>query len=703
MALAHFFDGAEQIIPGPYAVTKGVEKNSIPSLSAGNTLIINTGTLESNFTGTGSGVNGTLAQDSDAVYSFTDLKQFQRWIRGGAFYKLAEALFEPEKGFAGVSSLTYINAATSLPAKLVLSLGGIPQPGVAPPLNQSVFTFWTKEENEAANASGLGSPDVPATATVSFNNPPAAGSRIRLLANINGVADVIVGQITGPPISDNPTFTTAAQAMMDSITTIGKIAVASAIDTSTPGFARFQVKHLPGVGAKYSPTGFKMVWNDGVGDTFVEGWIGGGVLTQFSGGVDNNYKLTGGYAFRIVKDYIDDTKYVIQLWRGRYRGTDGAITLNPVASTYDGIKKEDTTPELVAKSPALSTVKEVYDWAKDITGTGELLNQYVTLIEREVGGVPTTSVSEVAGSTNLLPRDLNTVSAPYWKFGEAGVGAGASTYSADDLTAALDAAQGDYDFILLDRFGTNASDLVNLQIMNSAKTLKVKPSIYAAGGSVKTDFTQSLNLCKLFDSEQTTVVHGGCRKTDPTGKMVNRYKSIYTAAALLGREAGMQAQVPLTFKSIDIDGLEHSLSQIEIEKGLRAGLLMLKQDGGTFDVIKGVNTLQKSAVLINPDGSSHSKQFSRINRQLKKELVYAAKLLLKNPTGTNRNTLSAADVKTFVESFLMSKTASKDKDNLILSYQNITVELRGDAYDIEFEYTVNSEISFLFFTAVSIN
>jgi hypothetical protein len=117
--------------------------------------------------------------------------------------------------------------------------------------------------------------------------------------------------------------------------------------------------------------------------------------------------------------------------------------------------------------------------------------------------------------------------------------------------------------------------------------------------------------------------------------------------------------------------------------------------------VKGVNTLQINSDLVNPDGSTSSKQLARIVRQLNKELIINGKrTLLKKPNGANRNTLSAEDVKTWVEAYLTSKVATDQLDNLIISFQNVTVTVQGDAYFINYGVIPNYEVSFLLFSGL---
>ena len=118
------------------------------------------------------------------------------------------------------------------------------------------------------------------------------------------------------------------------------------------------------------------------------------------------------------------------------------------------------------------------------------------------------------------------------------------------------------------------------------------------------------------------------------------------------------------------------MKDTEVEAGLDAGVLMTRLDDTTYDIIKGVNTDQTNTFMVNSDGSTHLKSIRRIARQINKELQYNMRnTLLKNPAGTNRNTLTSTGVAAFVSAYLKDITASSTEDDLILSYQNVTVSV----------------------------
>jgi hypothetical protein len=66
--------------------------------------------------------------------------------------------------------------------------------------------------------------------------------------------------------------------------------------------------------------------------------------------------------------------------------------------------------------------------------------------------------------------------------------------------------------------------------------------------------------------------------------------------------------------------------------------------------------------------------------------------------GNNIGTITPADVKSFVESYLISRTATDSTDNLIINFKNVTVRLIQDYYDVKYGYVPNGPINKIFVT-----
>lgn len=402
-----------------------------------------------------------------------------------------------------------------------------------------------------------------------------------------------------------------------------------------------------------------------------EGLIGNGELSSGN--------LTKGFAAKLSAGTIDTSSFVLTFYRGTYKGLDQNNL------PFDGISEANSIPLVVAKSPEFTTAAELAAWMK----VDYLFNKHFKLVSDPV----------IVGTGELSPADITTYGD--YTLASGGTETYVSTqYLTDVLSAVVDL---DINFIFADQYGANAQSASNYEILaHIINDSKFKPELYIAGGNDVNDFESiSLATAVYYDNDAVTVVHGAVKKQSQQGMRI--YNSMYHAAAVLGREAGQEPQVPLTFKSLDFDGMTHSLNDKEVTKALKKGVVVTRLEGNSFDIVKGINTLQENTFLVNDNGTTHSKQMKRIARQLNKEIIVESKrMLLKDPNGVNRNTLSEVDVKAWLIGYLKLKTATLENDNLILSFQDIIVTRQQDGYFISYKFVPNSEISFLFFTGLII-
>jgi len=403
-----------------------------------------------------------------------------------------------------------------------------------------------------------------------------------------------------------------------------------------------------------------------------EGLIGNGVLF--------NSELTKGFAALMEAGELDTNKFILKFYRGTFTGLDqNNLPIN-------GIPQAEALPLLLVTSPEFNDLNELITWmTNDFT-----FNTYFKLKSSSISGDATVDEYDLLANLNY---NLAT--------------GGTETYSTANLTKVLDEiADINISFIFADDWGINAQSANNFKILTHIVNDSVfKPELYVAAGSDIGDFAQSQADAAFWDNDSVTVVHGGVKiASRNTGTGFLLYDSYYKAAEFLGREAGVAPQVPITFKNVNHDGETHPLNDKEVKAALRAGLLVSRREGGSFDITKGINSLQNNSYLVNDDGTTHSKQIKRIARQLNKEIIVNAKeQLLKNPEGVNRNTLSELDVQKWIEGYLLRKIATPTADNLILNFQEVTVVRDQDAYKVTYKFTPNSEISFLFFTGFIVN
>jgi hypothetical protein len=407
-------------------------------------------------------------------------------------------------------------------------------------------------------------------------------------------------------------------------------------------------------------------------------------------GVEDGGAHVAGFAARMVAGTIDTAKFVVEFYRGEFRGLDTASTTGILAGeAYDNVPSAEAGKVLLAKSIEFDNMQELIDWTTENADFNEHF---------AVSGTPV-----VTGAGTIDAADLAASAG-----NELAVG-GTETFSTTHQNSAIDAIKSNnYDFILADDWGDDAYSTANIATLAYISTeAKVKPDLYVGGGLDATKFTQALGSvvsANSFNSQYATVVHGGIGLPVNRGAGFKEYQSIYHAAAALGREAGLAPQIPMTFKHVSIGKVMHSLSDNDVITGLNAGVLMTRLDNGSFEFVKGINTLQKNDFLMNDDGATHSKQLRRITRQINKELTVNIKNnLLKQEAGPNRNTVSTTDVEQYVKGYLQQKEAQDTADNLIIEYRDVAVVVNGDAYDVTYSFVPNFEVSFIFTTGFIID
>lgn len=123
MASTVIFNNRQITLPGAYSTIVSGENNPARNLDYGKVLIIDTGVFGTGFGG-GAGINGTISQGQDAIYTFDNISDFRSFVKGGMYWKIAEALFTPDPSnpaAVGVSEILFVRAAKTTPAKLTFT------------------------------------------------------------------------------------------------------------------------------------------------------------------------------------------------------------------------------------------------------------------------------------------------------------------------------------------------------------------------------------------------------------------------------------------------------------------------------------------------------------------------------------------------------------------------------------------------------
>ena len=642
--------GKQKVIePGVRSQILSGIKNPPLSLSYGNILIIDTGSGAT--WGAGAGTTGTLTVDKkDAIQSFDNLNDYRRAMKGGILWLVGKWLFQPENfSVPGVSMVNYIRAATTVAAEMsyVFTGGGA---------NGGTMVLQIRDEGLIGNGQGNIDDETLAEGSILITVAGGAGDTIEMTSD-EGAGAVSLGEYTVINLDAVGDVATGLAAAINLLTaTHGYVAVAAtATVTITP-------PAQSGVAANsYTLAAVKT------------GTVTG-TITAFAGGV--NGTLTKGYGMKMRVSPTDSTKYIIDYYVGTFRGLDVD------SESYDFIDEVDTTPYLLVSSVEFNTFAVWYAWA---TTSAEFL-RYFAIKTYTPAGTGAVDAADLAANGG-------------WVFGAGGT----ETYGAADLLDVFEAiTEVDYTFILADKYNTDAQHATLTSILNHIiNESKYGEMMVVGARNLGAAFATSLTDAAYYDSERVIVVHAGLKKLRRDGTGFKEYPSIVKAAAVLGRIAGLEPQVPLTFKGIDMDGDSHNMTESERKTALKGGLLHTKYDYefAKFTVNQGINSIQNNINMVNEDGTSAEISIMRIAAQLNKEIIYNAKRQLLGQTyGVNRNTLSSLDVKNWIEGYLQRRTATGTVDNLILSFENVVVVTNQDSYEVTYGFVPNFPVNKLFFT-----
>jgi hypothetical protein len=402
-----------------------------------------------------------------------------------------------------------------------------------------------------------------------------------------------------------------------------------------------------------------------------------------SNGTLTTTHLDKGFAYTIQAGVLDTAKFIFKIWRGTWVGdhTDGIA--------YNEITKAASVAELVIQSPEFNNINELITWA---TQSVQFNSQFALDATSAAVGTGAVNSADVSGSANYVAAT-----------------GGTETYSSTHLDTVFEAVGDlDYQFVLCDKYGV--SDYNNALVtkifthVKDSGTQFIKTMVIG-GGQSEAQFKAtggSIDIAKYFNSNRAIVVHGAVKTTTQiNGAGFRTWPSLYHAAVILGKICGLPPQVPLTNKQIGIAGLTHNIIKRDLEAGLDYGVLMTVADQfrGGFKVLQGINSLQDNRLLFNSLGQSHSIQFERIVAQINRELIVKSEIdLLGNPNGVNASTLSPGILKTWTETYLQTRVATSDVDNLLISFRNVTVTRVDDYYKVTYGIVINNEITKIFFT-----
>lgn len=393
-----------------------------------------------------------------------------------------------------------------------------------------------------------------------------------------------------------------------------------------------------------------------------EGIVGNGVK------VDDVLKV--GYGAQIVAGETADT-FKLQVFRGSFMGVDDA------GEAFGAKSLADAVPNLIAESGDLTTLQELYDWARS---NKQMLANFVVSMtgdgETELAAVALTLAT--GGTTEYMGGT------EYADVLEAIAELDVTFF----LTTNLNAANGK---------GTDAA--TNGKLFTFLKqTAKFTEFMVVPGGEDDTDLFGDANtseaIAKYFNSGQVVCVHGAPIVTRKDQNGTKQLHTIYLAAAIVGLNAGMAAQTPLTFKRVGYQSFAYDLKKRERERALQAGIMHVRNVSGYWCVNQGITTLLDNKKTIADDGQSFELSVELIKAQLNKELILEGQTRF---TGQTAAQASPQSVKNFTETKLASLVAYPGNDNLLISWKNVKVVAKNSDYFITYDFVPNVPVNKTFF------
>lgn len=380
--------------------------------------------------------------------------------------------------------------------------------------------------------------------------------------------------------------------------------------------------------------------------------------------------LKVGYACKIIAGENADT-FILQAYKGSFMGVDDA------GEAYGAKDLENATPNLIAESPECATLQDLFNWAST---NKQMLANFVVSMKGE-GTTPAKAIAQTlatGGTTEFL----------------------SGTEYADVLEAI---SELDVTFFLCTN--KNAAEGKGVDAATNGKlftflkqTAKYTEFMVVPGGQDDTDLfgdaNTSQSIAKYFNSGQVVCVHGAPQVTRKDQNGTKNLPTIYLAAAIVGLNAGMAAQTPLTFKRIGYQNFVYDLKQRERVRALQAGIMHVRNVAGYWCVNQGITTLLENKKTIADDGQSFELSIELIKAQLNKELIIEGQTRF---TGQTAAQASPQSVKNFTETKLQSLVAYPGNDNLLISWKNVKVVAKNSDYFITYDFVPNVPVNKTFF------
>jgi hypothetical protein len=415
-----------------------------------------------------------------------------------------------------------------------------------------------------------------------------------------------------------------------------------------------------------------------------------------SNGVLTNGILTRGYGCKIKAGIINPAAFIIQYYQGQYTGlgADG----NPYNGITEGSISQNT---VVAQSIEFTTAAQFIAWATNDNG----FNQYFVL---DAATVTSAVVIQAAVLTTYANTQVFT--------------GGTTVYSLAALQTLLDnITTYDNSAFLCDDYGVTptvqSADIqggcnkgglssFNAAILTHVQTtaLFTNKALYIGGGQNSSQYTTmnsdgTRDQAIFYNTPNVVMVHSAVKVPSSIGGTGVAYKyvsSLYNAAMVCGRIAGLQPQVPGTYKDIRIIGLQHELGLTQRVDALQHGVLHIKNVTTLGWVInQSINTLQNNTQIVYNNGQSPEISIMRIVFYINQQLQLNALQYV----GGNLNTVSGNTLVNFTNSYLLGITAEPLADNLIIAGpHNVGAVYNNGVWRVNYCFIPNGPSNMILFT-----
>lgn len=392
---------------------------------------------------------------------------------------------------------------------------------------------------------------------------------------------------------------------------------------------------------------------------------------------------------RLAKGYAVTTEagtaagsLIFKFWRGTYRGVDGAGRL------FDGLTQDQAadSPQLIAQSIECTTVGELRAWAEK---DADFQTYFVYDPASDQTAVDGTALDSAADIFTVTTGSFLTAT---------------ETYNTTAFDAVLDAIQDlDNSFFLSLDNGADAAGVDNIKIISHINN-EASRKKFLVTGLYDTGLSDSITAAGNLNTRYAIGVHSGLYVPDINNPAIEVAKSsVYHAALVCGRLAGVTPETPLTYKNLRITKLQDELkNKYERELAIAAGVLHTRRVARLGYVVnQSINTLQLNDNLVNPDGSSPEISVERIMAQMNYEIDRGLTPLF---IGKNRSQVSAGDLVSYVNTYLKGIQAVDGvREGMIINFFDVVAERQGTVYFVTYSFEANTPINKIFTTGTIVD